>query len=301
MSPHELRIWVDERSSRHLLVALVLASAVFLIGTALSTAFWRDWSGTWQEAPFWLRLLIEFDLTAENAFAPWFSSMVLLLVAVAAIACFATAGEHRPGWTRFGWLILGAGFAALSLDELGGLHERLVLPEGRWGQLLWYAPVMLVMPAYMLLFGWDQLRIDRTAFALLLVGVMCLATIPLQEDVEVMAFRSAGPGWERPIYLMLLEEGTELFGMMLILAALTRYAFAARLAKTKKPAELPTLRLNSTSLLFITAAAVAVSLLGALISGRLPGQTPNGGMPQNWFPSALAFVAALIATCGRSW
>ena len=114
------------RLSRGRVVILAAAVAAMNVLMLAATAA-ADTVGA--DAPWRLRLAAEqVDLALERNAAAWYSSMLLLSVALACAFCFAV--DARSGGGRasrvlgVGWLLLAALFAALSLDELGSLHER---------------------------------------------------------------------------------------------------------------------------------------------------------------------------------
>lgn len=294
--PGQFRLWLDARPSGILLGLMSLLSLLLLVGTGIAVLLWRSWDDSWAHTPFLLRLFLEFDLTQENVVAAWFSSMFLLLIALAGIGSFATAPRCGKSWLRFGWLIFSAGFCALSIDELGELHERLHLPTGAVGDAIWYLPVVVAIPVYMLLFGWSQFRQDQGAFACLIIGAGCFASIPFQEDLEIASSVANGSAWQRPVAAMLLEEGSELLGMMFFLFATARYATSN--ASEAQPRKFEDGAARGPSDLILSGFGLAITALAILAVLVIPGlikDLPGSGQPQNWFASAFAFCGAVFA------
>lgn len=268
-----------------------LASGLLLWGTVSGTLFWRSFAGDWNEAPRWARLLSYTDLANENVIGSWFSSMLLALIAWVAVLCFVVDGAAgRRDWLRYGWLTIALGFAALSFDELGSIHERLHLPDNLSGQVLWYAPVMVLLPAYMLVFGLSRMRGDRVAFGMALLGALCFASIPLQEYFEIAVRHGAGT--VRPVSEIALEEGTELLGMLLFLAAFVRYCRRAMRGRGKTP---QTNELSRGVAIGVWVAIFAVGLITRDIASSWLQPDALSGNPRNWFPAFAAFLVACLA------
>jgi hypothetical protein len=172
--------------------------------------------------------------------------MLLLTVAAAMLLCFVLDRQEerldaavRPGTPArvltFGWLLLSLVFALLSLDELGSLHERIedlpwvaaLLPAvgglGAWVAVL--AIPIAVVGAGMLAFGWTRVR-ESPAAALCMTGaVLLFLSVPVQEHFEGgMRFASGeGRAWRRPPIHAVAEEGAEVMGSLLFLAAALIY------------------------------------------------------------------------------
>ncbi len=276
-------------SARELLVALAIAitlSVALVATTAYINDFWSRWDGEWHQASFADKLLTFMDLGGENNIASWSSSMLLASICWVALLCFLCddIGGRRDR-LRFGWVLIALGFAALSFDELGSAHERLDLPEGYAGMILWYAPVMAVLPAYMLAFGFSRMRGDPVALGLIALGCACLATVPLQEYFEIEMRR----GSSRPILELALEEGTELAGMLAFLAAFTRYCMA-RVGR-----EPLLIRIDRRGFWIAWIAVFAAGLASREIASSALLPDALSGNPRNWFPAFAAFLVALIA------
>lgn len=276
---------------------LATLSATFLAGTLVLLHRFAERGYDLQLHPLVLQLLAQSNLSVENVLAAWYSSMLLLSTAVVCTVCFLAERRPRPASVlRFGWIGLAAVFAALSWDELGSLHEREVLPSGTLGWLLWLVPFIVAVPVYMLLFAWFRLRRSTRALTYVCLGVLLLATVPLQEFVEVeVMLAHAAPGWRRPVLLVVLEEGTELLGMQLLLAGVIRHALDV-LGERRGERVALTVTFPGrgvTSALYV--AVVGLVLAGTYELGRLVPPDPANGRPENWPPSVLAFVASVTA------
>lgn len=141
------------RAHGRLIRWVVALDLFFTAGTLVFVYTWAELAGRGPAmqtfANYWL---VQLHLGTENVLAAWYSSMLLLAVALAAYLAFAVERKQkppRPGRWSAAWLLLAAAFTALSLDEIGSFHERLGLlpwtnppsPGLRWaGQ--WGFPVI---------------------------------------------------------------------------------------------------------------------------------------------------------------
>ena len=151
-------------------LGLAAANLIFTAGTAAFIHYWaaRDVYGPRGRALL-NYVLVQFHLATENVVAAWYSSMLLLTVAIAAVIAFACdrRQSHR-GLERAidaGWLVIAGCFALLSLDEIGSLHERIGMvtrgdsaPNG-WVYAL-AVPIGLIA-LFMAAFAWLRLRRAR--------------------------------------------------------------------------------------------------------------------------------------------
>lgn len=285
---------------RRAIAWLAIVAGVMLAGTWLFSASFRRLTVPWNEAPPVMHALVHLHLGAENVIAAWFAAMLLLLVAMASATAFVvdavTVPSRRP--LHAGWLVLALAFLALSLDELGSLHERVsaITDQGGETPIGWLALMagLASLLACMLAFGLWHVRRVRPAFLLMVAGVVCFASIPVQEAIEVNAQRAAGAGWQRPDLLLLLEEGAELAGSLCFLAAALVHASATLVAR-RREARL-VLRLPRQRVMLVAGALVTLLGVGLVASSFAFGDVPGAqGIPANWFPATLAVVAAGLA------
>ncbi|GAB2685586.1 hypothetical protein GCM10027194_19070 [Thalassiella azotivora] len=168
-----------------------------------------------------LRALL--DPAGEANLWTWFNVALLLL---AATAHAVTASLRRAAGLRAGpWWVLAVVLAALSLDDLASLHERLD-PVGRelgagegWLRAAWVVPgalaAVLVVAAV-----WRVARLLRGRSRWLLVaglGTFLGAALGL----EVLAFAVLDDGGQGPLYAAVtyLEELLEAWGAVALLAS----------------------------------------------------------------------------------
>jgi hypothetical protein len=299
---HALRLSVTREMVTRLLVATGLANIVLMVGTYFS----RAWSSLdWRVAYFGGQL----NLAAENNMAAWYAAMLLLVLAVVMLLCFVVdrqaesrSGSLPQGGTllTYGWLLLAFLFAGLSLDELGSLHERLtetpavqaVLPRldvsSVWVGVL--AIPMAVVGLSMFAFAWFRVRASRTAFLLMTAGVLLLLSVAAHENLE-SSMRDAsglGTGFARPAILGVLEEGSELFGTFLILAA--GLAFVRR----RSVGEEIVVHVRRGHVMTLAAIVVLGMLtIHVLLPMLVSLHGDHRGVTRNWFPAALAMLASI--------
>ncbi|MBD2109857.1 hypothetical protein [Nodosilinea sp. FACHB-13] len=288
---------------------------ILLAGTfVFSLYYWHDLKGIWDAGSTIKYLLIQLDLSHENVLAAWYSSVLLFLVAVMSGLCF--LAEHqlkptgRPSLLHYGWLIYTGVFILLSLDEIGSLHERLGMlsslnPLGDYplGWVYLLTPLILFTAVYMISFSCLHLKNSKTALLFMIIGVFLFLSIPLQEQIEVLSWEGAVSKnlVRRPIELLLLEEGAELFGSLMILASTVTYLNDLMNQKDSRLCIGKSLRLVFTLknliffylILFVGLGGVMHVIQQAWFH-HLPG---DSGTPQNWFPGVFAVLAFLLVCC----
>lgn len=295
---------------RHLLTAvavLVSLNLVFMAGTYVFSTLPRE--GGWRA----LWLAGQFSLGLENVVAAWYASMLLLLVGLAAIACFALDIRHyRSGRTRavsYGWLVFAVVFAGLSLDELGSLHEHMGALQ--WLQVVdlsgWTGPLLVPIVAvalFMAVFAFVRVRRSPTALVLMFLGILLFLSVLAQEHLELSLWKRPVPGSarNRPPVLEMLEEGTEIFGSLSFLAACVVYAWmllghvGSRRAQEKNVREFH-LRLNirraTRAMLGVGAVIIAGAVLFYFAYLPFVDVPPQYGNPVYWFATTLTFLVAL--------
>ena len=301
MAPQRFAVQLDRRRLKRLILAF---SAINLVFTATTGAFILLWARMDDLAPrlqtFIKYVLVQGHLATENVLAAWYSSMLLLLVSLAATCAWVIDGRARPGALRHGWLLFSAVFALLSLDEVGSLHERTGMltaaghKAGGWVYVLGLP--ILAVAAFMLAFAWFHLRRARATFILMSLGIGVFLLNPLLEKVEMAMIHGAGAvqgTWQRHLHDLLLvieEGGAELFGTLGFLAAVLVYL--RRIA-----GEAPALTLDTRQAIWAWRAGAVLFLAGALALGWVVARMPEGdtGIPQHWFPAAACLILALAA------
>ena len=286
-------------------LALAVANSGLVVGTAGFTSFYRSHGANWDAAPPIKYALVQFDLSRENVAASWYSAMLLLLVALAALTCCCLDYRVAAGRTRllsFGWLIISLMFATLSLDEMGSVHERIGqsatlnpggdMPMG-WVKLL--AVPIGVAAVFMLLFGWIRLRHHLHVFGLLALGVALFVSVPFHERFET-GLLDAAPSrsdFQRPVWQMVLEEGTEIFGSLSFLLATVLYC-RTTMGKIRQLELQP--RLAIPHLWTLAFGLTSVFASGVVLSDLFVEEFRGGddGITTLWFPSATALITSLV-------
>ena len=303
-------------------LALAVAVSVMLVGfTGLVEA-----SGdALRRREWWMLLAPQATLAGERSMAVWAASLTLMLVALTCgLAFFA---ERRAGTATRGswaWLVMLAGFAALSLDEVGSLHERagdystlnLVGGSQTWAGVI--ALPLTVAIGALAVFAWSRLRRHPLVAGLLLLGAALFVTVPLQEELESTQWAERAAAAElangemagRAWYMTMFEEGTELAGSLAFLAAGLIYLHRAAppsgarshrglggFSVTLKAGELRTAARWAT-------AALATGLALAAAMHLWAPNTPERGDPLPWFAAIaglLAGAAAWLLPAQRGW
>ncbi|PYR77058.1 MAG: hypothetical protein DMF86_10560 [Acidobacteria bacterium] len=301
---------LDSRQAtiRRWLLTLTAVNLALTAGTAL---FIHEWARLDHYGPrgraFITYVLVQTHLATENVVAAWYSSMLLLGVAVAALAAFAVDRRCERGKRErrlsAGWLFFAAAFVVLSLDEIGSYHERIgmlvALNPHHTSALGWVyvlaIPIALV-GLFMMAFAWFHLRRVPVSFWLMAAGVVLFLSDPMLEQAEMAILRTgAAPGsFAMSVHnaLLIFEEGVvELFGTLSFLAAILVYI--RRTAGTDV-VEWQVDRRVAASVALIVAAlfAVAVPVARWTVAVLPPGDT---GIPANWFPAAALAACALVA------
>jgi hypothetical protein len=157
----------------------------------------------------------------------------------------------------------------------------------------------------MLMMGFAYVHLKRApaALAFTVLSVLLFLSIPIQEYFETQAWHSAADPdvWRRPVFFLLLEEGTELLGSFSFLLATAIYA----LHSIKPDAGRPTKQKIDIEFSFTPKAALLfVSFMIGLFSVSLllikimEAYFKNGkggeGIASNWYPSVIAFLLALF-------
>lgn len=175
-----------------------------------------------------LGVVPEFDLGGENNIPTYFSSALLLAVAVIAALVARIEGiGSRWGWH---WIGLAAVFLFLSLDESASLHERTIVPlrvllgVGGWLYFTWVIPAFVLLLGFLAIY-WRFFRAlpDAIRRWVLLAGVLYIGGAL---GVELIGGQYVGLyGRDTFAYNVIttVEETLEIAGILLLLHGLGRY------------------------------------------------------------------------------
>lgn len=245
-----------------ILVAATVISAYLEPGTTLST------------------LMNHLYLGGEMNAAAWWSSMLLLTIALGAYHLASTRTDH----TNRAWAIMALAFAALSWDELGSFHERLIAYSG-WVSLAPVALVFFVLMVYALSTLYRTPATRRSAI-LFIIGSAFLSSILLQELFETFGdIPTALLGIRTGI-----EEGSELIGLFFCQLAIVRQI-------SDRPNGIGKLGVRIDQLRFLLPILLIIAVLSfALAFPSLDfDDMAFRGDPTVWFPSAILWMLGLHA------
>lgn len=234
-----------------------------------------------------------FNLAHENNLAAWWSGSLLLVAALHALDGRATATRLGDRATAAAWAALALVLTALSLDEIGSLHERAeqFVPLKSWWSLLPFAIVLVGIAGWSAWQLWKRHR-PRADVVLIAVAFACFGSVAFQEELE---HALDWPAWALPLRLG-VEEGSELIGMLLLIAATSAASggvFARAAANTSAPVFSAVRPLASWPLAALPILAVPVF---AAVTARLTDV--NRGHPADWLAATLFLLAALAAWSG---
>ncbi len=252
---------------------------------------------SYEEMPAWARMgLVQFNLATENIFASWYSAILLLLVSVTCLICFAGDQQHlqekRPLTLSYGWLFLALAFLTLSADELGSWHEAIgLLPfVGGSGWVRVLAIPIGVVALFIAAFVWFHLRQRRLTFWLMGLGLGLYIINPFMELAEMAllgAAETAG-AMQRHDFLVWLEEGAEIFGTLSFLIASIVYVSQTGAIRINFRLKTAVILTTILTILLIVGQQITAVILQNIERG-------DTGNPLNWYPSILALFVALIA------
>ena len=308
-----LRLTLGGDALRRLFLALLGLNVFLALGTAVFIIAWAQ-REQYQplELSFLRYVLVQVHLATENVLAAWYSSMLLLAVALAALIAYTLPRRAdipaSPRWLREAWLVVAAVFVVLSFDEIGSMHERIGVavtfgrPEG-WGWVYVLALPIAAIAAYLAAFAWFELRRVPLAFRLFVAGVALFVCNPILEQIEMALIRGEGARadtWQRFAHdvLLVLEEGVlEIFGTMCFLGGILVWVRE----HAPGPDASLTARVSPEAVARASGIAAIVIAAGVLASAAAVRILPAGdtGIPMNWFPAAAAFLVFVLTLAAR--
>lgn len=309
-----LRLPLGARTVPRIGLILSAINAFFTLGTIVFLIAWaqrEEYTGLGRS--FLKYVLVQAHLATENVIASWYSSALLLAVAVCALAASsirpASDAVWTPPWLRHGWLVIAGVFALLSFDEIGSIHERLGMAvsfgDAAWGWVYVLALPILATAGYMLAFAWIHMRRVPPAFRFFVIGTALYLLDPILEQIEMALIHGAGAdpeSWARFAHdtLLVLEEGVlELFGTLCFLLGLLTWL---RESAPNAPAQTLTWRVDAEAAAWIGGIAALIAAVGVPFSAVAVGMMPaaDTGIPMNWFPAAAACLLFLLAAAARA-
>lgn len=193
----------------------VIAGVLLLIHIGLTVYHY-----TISDLPWLVRQL--FDVDEENNIPTWYSSIALLIASGFTLLLGYQKKAEKDKWAQY-WVFLGYSFFLLSLDEMAGLHESFNSAVDSSWAVYALPPVLLFAVAYLrFLFSLPTPTAVLIMFsgALLVGGAIGveLYTEPYvyNDELNTLAYNLWTP----------VEEGLEMYGVILYLHALLQYMAA---------------------------------------------------------------------------
>jgi hypothetical protein len=164
-----------------------------------------------------------FDLDEEESFGTWFSAVILLFASVLFFFiadCLRSTADRMHRW----WMVLALGFGLMSIDEIVGLHE---LFNSLYEDLPWTTAgfaVFVLAGLCFLPFLWHY-RWRTSSFFMVAGAIYAGGAIGVE--------RYSGTDINSLGYNMLtgLEEGLEMFGVILVIYTLLDFIRGIEVAK----------------------------------------------------------------------
>lgn len=179
----------------------------------------------------WGYTIQEFNLDKESNLPTWFAGFQLILLALASFVCFLEERLQDPRSRRAVWAIVSVIFLYMSFDELTVFHEGVLrdefrsvfAPDSLWLSLMpWqiiFAPLYFFLFTALLWIAWTRLYSSKIAVYYVLSALGLWSAALLGEAMAKPIFMQYG------LYhvQVALEEGCELFGASLLIAAVLQY------------------------------------------------------------------------------
>ena len=161
----------------------------------------------------WLVLQM-FDVDVEDSVPTWYSSSALLFSAALAYLKYIQV-KASPG--RYYWLIMAAGLAFLSLDEIAGFHEAL----NTLTEVSWAVPALGVVAVAGVLYLRFLLSLPRRTMLLLVMagGIFLAGAVGVELATESYADDDLLNTLAYNLWTA-VEEGLEMLGVVVLVYGL---------------------------------------------------------------------------------
>lgn len=167
-----------------------------------------------------------FNLDLEASFGTWFSTMLLLAIAVALWWISRSRAEYRTHWRWLAYLVL-----FMSCDEVASIHERFSYVYAwakRWGYGLspmfffgWTIPALIALAVVTVLYIRFLIALPAHHRARMLMAAVCYfgGAVGVELWSSTIAIQENGTDSAAFAWLTLLEESLEMIGLALGLRA----------------------------------------------------------------------------------
>ena len=306
---YSLTIPLKSESINYFLFIVALFSVIMLIGTVIFNQYYRFIGENWAAGNDIKYFLVQFNLANENSVSVWFASMLFFMIGIFGLIIWGAIKSNEDYqsdlFTNLGWIAIAGLFIGFSADELGSIHERLgslneanMAGEGGspWVDLLAIPAAVIGVAA--LWFFIKSFKEYKDYLVILILGIVILGSVFLQEEFEVRSMEAfEDPDfWVRPLWLLILEEGSELAGSWCFL-----FAFANLALKISEKGSIDyspiNISVNPRFLIGLMVCLIGLSMIGtSFLSPYLKSDfTEKGtGIIGNWFPAILALLCAFI-------
>jgi hypothetical protein len=286
-APHDEAASRDARSS--LFLWSLILSSVLVYLTGLRT---MDYGGS--SFHYYVRILLSWlDLGHENNLGALWSGTVLLFLSLLAYDGYAFYRTRLPR-VAHAWACVGCILVFLSLDEVGSIHERLGLlgrvdlEIGRWTLILPLAMVLGVLFGRALLILWRAGGHHRRMAIMLALGFGWLGSVAVHEHLQhALTWDTT---WARAIRDM-LEEGSELGGMLVLLWALMDHT--TPFSRHAGPDNRPTFAALTEKWRTVTVIALIAAPIAAWFTSVF--ELADQGRPADWIAASLFVLTSLFA------
>ena len=228
-----------------------------------------------------------FSVGLENNIGAWWSGVLLFLAGVHALDGYRRYWEQGISRLALAWLVVACTIMALSLDEVGSLHERVNRDLG-WQALVPFGVLIIASVTWATWQMWTD-PLERKNIRLIAVAFGLFAATAFNEYLE---HAIAWPASVRP-WRAGFEEGIELVGMLLLVAVAVRNSGGAFGAVESGETRRPCLWLAHSMPVWVLLAVLAASPLFAVITTGL--HDDFRGRPADWLASMMFLLAGLAA------
>lgn len=172
-----------------------------------------------------LQDLRHFALDAERNLGSWYSSALMVLIAVCTFFN-GQADRRRADFVSYGWLVIAVVFVMLSIDETAGFHEVVDVPLRDHFELtgIFYNPWVFFGASFVAVFAAAMIpflrSLPRTIAGLfILSGVIYVGGALGLEPVDAFFEDTYGEGSFLQLVSTTIEEALEMIGLTLFLHA----------------------------------------------------------------------------------